>query len=84
MTYLRQGPRQAEVRAQSSPEQLVSLHAWSQQATMPPLLEKLTGKKKCFLRFKIHKVIFSMEEMGLSAKVMSDLWWGKRVVLFEK
>lgn len=41
VTYLWQGPRQAEFRTQSSPEQLVSLHTLSRQPMMPPLLEKL-------------------------------------------
>lgn len=47
----------------------------------PPLLQKLMGKK-CFLLFKIHNETFPTEEIGLSAKAMSDLWWGKRVLFF--
>lgn len=41
-----------------------------------------THGKKCFLLFKIHKETFPMEGIGLSAKDMSDLWWGKKECFF--
>lgn len=72
MTYLQQGLRQAEVRAQSSPEQLVSLHALRQQLMVPLLLGKVTGKSVlCFSRFAND---LSYGSNGTSDKFMSDLW----------
>lgn len=67
VTYLCQGARQAEVRAQSSPEQLVSLQALSQQPVMPPLLEKL-AEKSAFNFSKFRKCSFPWKEWACLSK----------------